>query len=82
VLDAFTPVSVAQLRMAIEWIYACEGRALHHPFAQELLFLDIDLMCLPAGRRAEASTKGYFSGSKTAVGTSSLASVPCNTMKA
>jgi hypothetical protein len=28
VLDAFTPVSVAQLRMAIERIYACEGRAL------------------------------------------------------
>jgi hypothetical protein len=82
VLDAFTPVSVAQLRMAIERIYACEGRALQHPFAQQLLFLDIDLTGLPASRRAEASTKGYFSGGKTAVGASLPALVPRSTMKA
>jgi hypothetical protein len=82
VLDAFTPVSVAQLRMAIERLYAGEGRALQHPCAQQLFFLDIDLTGLPAGRRAEASTKGYFSGGKTAVGASSPASVPRSTMKA
>jgi hypothetical protein len=33
VLDAFTPLTVAQLRTAIEWIYRREGQALHHPFA-------------------------------------------------
>ena len=82
VLEAFTPVSVAQLRRAIERIYACEGRALQHPFAQQLLCLDIDLTGLPAGRRAEASTKGYFSGGKTAVGASSPASGPRRTMTA
>jgi hypothetical protein len=82
VLDAFTPLIVAQLRTAIEWIYMREGQALHHPFAQELLFVDIDLTGLPAGRRAEASTKGYFSGEKTAVGANWPASVPHNTMKA
>ena len=70
-LDAFTPVTVAQLRTAVERIYVREGRALHHPFDQELLFLDIDLTGLPAGRHAEASTKGSFSGKKTVAGVSS-----------
>jgi hypothetical protein len=82
VLDAFTPLAVAQLRTASERIYMREGQALHHPFAQELLFLDIDLTGLPAGRHAEASTKGYFSGEKTAVDANWPASVPRNTMKA
>ena len=70
-LDAFTPATVAQLRTAVERLYVREGRALHHPFDQELLFLDIDLTGLPAGRHAEASTKGYFSGKKTVAGVSS-----------
>jgi hypothetical protein len=70
-LDAFTPATVAQLRTAVERIYVREGHALHHPFDQELLFLDIDLTGLPAGRHAEASTKGYFSGKKTVAGVSS-----------
>jgi hypothetical protein len=70
-LDAFTPATVAQLRTAVERIYVREGRALHHPFDQELLFLDIDLTGLPAGRHAEASTKGYFSGKKTVAGVNS-----------
>ena len=82
VLDAFTPLTVTQLRTAIEQLYVREGRALHHPFAQELLFLDIDLTGLPAGRHAEASTKGYFSGKKTAEGASSPGSAPRSTMKA
>jgi hypothetical protein len=71
VLDAFTPVTVAQLRTAVECIYVREGRALHHPFDQELWFLDIDRTGLPAGRHAEASTRGYFSGKNTAAGASS-----------
>jgi hypothetical protein len=82
VLEAFTPVSVAQLRTAVERIYVREGRALHHPFDQELLFLDLDLTGLPAGRRAEASTKGYFSGEKTAGGVNSPGSAPRSTMRA
>jgi hypothetical protein len=82
VRDAFTPLAVAQLRTAIARIYIREGRALHHPVAQELLFLDIDLTGLPAGRHAEASTKGYFSGEKTVMDANWPASVPPNTMKA
>jgi hypothetical protein len=82
VLDAFTPLAVAQLRTAIARIYRREGQALHHPFAQELLFLDIDLTGLPAGRHAEASTKGYFSGEKTVMAVNWPALVPRNIMKA
>jgi hypothetical protein len=70
-LDAFTPATVAQLRTAVERSDVREGRALHHPFDQALLFLDIDLTGLPAGRHAEASTKGYFSGKNTVAGVSS-----------
>jgi hypothetical protein len=65
VLDAFTPPAVAPWRTAIEHIYRREGQALHHRFAPELLFLDIALTGLPAGRHAEASTQGYCSGEKT-----------------
>src|SRR4030095_11222593 len=56
-LDALTPVTVAQLRTAVERSYVREGRALHHPFDQALLFLDIDLTGLPAVRHAEATTR-------------------------
>jgi hypothetical protein len=67
VLDAFTPLAVAQLRTAIERIDMREGQALRHPFAPERLFLDIDLTGRPAGRHAAASTKGSCRGEKTAV---------------
>jgi len=65
------PLTVTPRRTAVEHIYVREGRALHHPFDQELLCLDIDLPGLPAGRHAEASAKGYCSGKKTAAGASS-----------
>ena len=80
-LDTFTPRAVDQRRTAVEQIYRREGQALHHPFEHELLFLGIELTGLPAGRRAEASTKGYFSGEKTAVGANSPGSAPRSTMK-
>src|SRR2546429_5109878 len=64
-LDAFTPLNVTQLRTAVEHIYVREGRALHHPFDQELLFLDIDLTGLPAGPPPEGGPHGSFPGEKT-----------------
>lgn len=81
VLDALTPSAVAQLRTAVEQIYRREGQALHQLFAHDPLCLDIDLTGLPAGRRAEGSTKGYFSGEKTAGGANSPGSAPRSTMK-
>jgi hypothetical protein len=82
VLDAFTPLTVAQLRTAIARIDRREGQALRHPFAHELLCLDIDLTGLPAGRQAEASTKGDCSGEKTVMDANWPASAPHKTMKA
>jgi hypothetical protein len=82
VRDAFTPVSVAPLRTAVERLDVREGRALHHPVAQERLVLDLALTGLPAGRRAEASTKGYFSGDKTAGGVNAPGSAPRSPMRA
>jgi hypothetical protein len=81
VLDALTPRAVAQLRTAVAQIYRREGQALHHPLVHDLLCLDIDLRGLPAGRRAEASTKGYCSGEKTAVGANSPGSAPRQTRR-
>ena len=81
-LDAFTPPAVAQLRTAIAHIDIRAGQALHPPFAQELLCVDIDLPGLPAGRHAEASTTGYCRGEKTVMDANWPASVPRNTMKA
>jgi hypothetical protein len=81
VLDAFTPPAVAPLRTASARIYLREGQALHHPVAQERLFLDIDLTGLPARRRAEASTQGCCSGEKTVMDANWPASGPRNTMK-
>ena len=78
--EALTPLAVAQLRTAVEQIHRPEGQALHHPFAHDLLFLDIDLTGLPAGRRAAASTKGDCRGEKTAVGANSPGSAPRTTM--
>src|SRR2546430_11146229 len=47
-LDAFTPVTVAQWRTAVERISEREGAAAAHPFSHSLLFLDIDLTGVPA----------------------------------
>jgi hypothetical protein len=80
VLDPLTPRAVAQLRTAVEQIYRRAGQVLYHPFAHDLLFVDIDLTGLPAGRRAEASTQGDFSGEKTAGGANSPGSAPRRTM--
>jgi hypothetical protein len=81
-LEAFTPPAVAQLRTASERIDIREGPALHPPFAPALLCLDIALTGLPAGRHAEASTKGYCSGATTVMAANSPASVPRHTMQA
>ena len=65
-LDAFDDSSIASLRAAFESsLVTCSG-ALNHDFRRSDLLLDGDLTGLPASRRAEGSTKGYFSGEKTA----------------
>jgi hypothetical protein len=82
VLDAFTPLAVAQLRTASARLYRREGQARHPPVAPELLCLAIELTGRPAGRRAEASTKGSCSGGNTVMDANWPASAPPHTMKA
>ena len=67
-LDQFTDVNVQELREAISIIYLRQGQAIRHRYSQQgLLILDVDLTGLPAGKHAQGSTKGYFSGKKGGV---------------
>jgi len=67
-LDCFTAEQIIQLRQGTESLFRRESRTLHHPFAKEWLWLDIDLTPLPASKQAEASTKGKLGAKKTFMG--------------
>lgn len=64
-LDALTPESIGQLRAAFETMVSAWSASCGHDFRRGNLLLDDDLTGLPAARRAEGSTKGYFAGEKT-----------------
>ena len=66
-LDAFDESAVRSLRQAFEVMLRAHALALHHDFRTGALWLDADLSGLPASRRAQGSTKGYFAGEKTAL---------------
>jgi hypothetical protein len=59
-LDAFSAIEVAQLRRGSEALFRRERRVLRHNFAEDWLWLDIDLTPLPISKHAEGSTKGKF----------------------
>lgn len=67
-LDAFTEENVAQLREAVESIGGRHSRLPFHDFKREMLIVEVDLTGLRASKRAERSTKGYFSGERGATG--------------
>ena len=67
-LDAMTEQAVTHLQSEFggwmqTWSYTCQ-----HDFRRGHLIFDGDLTGLPAARRAEGSTKGYFAGKKIALG--------------
>jgi hypothetical protein len=64
VLDVCQVEQVEQLRAGVEAMYRWIGQAPQHNWTDADLLIDIDLTGLPAGRQAEGSTKGYFSGKK------------------
>jgi len=64
VLDKCQPEHVEQLRAGVDMVYQWIGQAPHHAWSTEPLTIDIDLTGLPAGRQAEGSTTGYFSGKR------------------
>ena len=63
VLDECQAAQVEQLREGVQTIYRWIGQGPHHDWARELV-VDIDLTGLLAGRQAEGSCPGYFSGKK------------------
>lgn len=68
ILDACQDEQVSQLSAAVEVIYRWIGQGPRHlRESGEPLTIDIDLTGLPAGRQAEGSSKGYFSGQKGGV---------------
>jgi hypothetical protein len=67
-LNAFTEENVAQLREAVEAIGRRYSAVYSHDFEREMLVVEVDLTGLRASKRAEGSTKGYFSGERNATG--------------
>jgi len=66
-LDSFTSTDVCHLRQGSEALFRRESRTLRHCFADDWLWLDIDLTPLPASKHAQASTKGKISPKKTSM---------------
>lgn len=64
-LDAFNDESIGLLRDAFAQLLHEHSRVRRHDFRTGDLWLDGDLIGLPASRRAIGSTKGYFAGEKT-----------------
>jgi hypothetical protein len=67
-LNAFTQENICELREAVEAIQRRNSPIFSHPFEEEMLILEVDLTGLRASKRAEGSTKGYFSGERNATG--------------
>jgi len=67
-LDAFSEQNVSQLREAVEAIGGRYSGLPSHPYEREMLILEVDLTGLRASKKAERSTKGYFSGERNATG--------------
>jgi Transposase DDE domain group 1 len=67
-LDAFTQENVCELREAVEAIGGRYSGLPQHPYDQQMLVVEVDLTGLRASKRAELSTKGYFSGERNATG--------------
>jgi Transposase DDE domain group 1 len=68
-LNSFTEQTVAQLREAIEAIGRRHSALFSHDYFEgEMLLVEVDLTGLRASKRAELSTKGYFSGERNTTG--------------
>jgi hypothetical protein len=68
-LNAFTQQTVCELREAVEAIQRSHSALFSHGYREgEMLIVEVDLTGLRASKRAEGSTKGYFSGERNATG--------------
>ena len=67
-LNACTETNAQQMAEVTSLIYQEFGQGYRHDYEKSYLLLDVDLTGLLAGKQAEGSTKGYFSGVKNASG--------------
>lgn len=67
-LNTCTEMNVRQMADVTRMIYQDFGQGYRHDYEKGYLLLDVDLTGLLAGRQAEGSTKGYFSGAKNGRG--------------
>ena len=67
-LNACTEMSVQQMEDVTRMVYQKLSQGYQHNYEEDNFVLDIDLTGLLAGKQAEGSIKGYFSGAKNARG--------------
>lgn len=60
-LDAATEQNVQQLQAVLTALFREHSQTARHSFRSGWFILDVDLTGIPCGKRAEKSTKGYFS---------------------
>lgn len=60
-LDAATAQNVQQMQQVLTSLFQEHSQAASHAFRSGWLLLDVDLTGMPCGKKAENSTKGYFS---------------------
>jgi len=61
-LNASTGENVEQMREAMKIICRTYGRGYRHDYEKCWQVVDVDMTGMPAGRKGEGVTKGYFSG--------------------
>jgi hypothetical protein len=61
-LNASTGENVEQMREAMKIIYRTYGEGYRHNYEECWQVVDVDMTGMPAGRKGEGVTKGYFSG--------------------
>ncbi len=59
-LNACTEENVTQLKEALQVIYRQHSAGYRHNYQERFQLLDADTSGMPAGKKAELSTKGYF----------------------
>lgn len=67
-LNACTETNAKQIEEVVRKVYQQYSKGYRHAYEETHFLLDVDLTGLLAGRQAEGSSKGYFSGTKNARG--------------
>jgi hypothetical protein len=63
-LEACTPENVQQLQSALKIVVQQHSQSYRHDYQQCWQLFDVDMTGMPAGRRGQGVSKGYFAGQK------------------